>query len=80
MFYLWVHPIPRPASGPGLLGLTTIHIQMDLADAFVAIIWEKRNPLLIITASEKMSFSRDYSHVQGYRDACQVQDTNKAEG
>jgi hypothetical protein len=80
VFYLWVHPIPRPASDPGLLGLTTIHIQMDLADAFVAIIWEKRNPLLIITASEKMSFSRDYSHVQGYRDACQVQDTNKAEG
>jgi hypothetical protein len=23
VFYLWVHPIPRPASDPGLLGLTT---------------------------------------------------------
>jgi hypothetical protein len=35
--------------------VTTVHQQMDLADAFVAVALEKRKPRLIITASEKVS-------------------------
>jgi hypothetical protein len=46
-------------------GVTTVHRQMDLADAFVAIVLEKRKPRLIITASEKVSLSCTSSFAAG---------------
>lgn len=38
--------------------LTTVHQEMDLADVFVGLVLEKTRPRLIISASEKVGYSR----------------------
>lgn len=37
--------------------ITNMYLQMNLADAFVAVVLEKRNTLLMIAALEKVSGS-----------------------